>query len=136
MCLAIPMTIVKIDGSTALAVANGVETQVNIAMTPDIKINEKVLVHAGFVIEKLDEEQAREIVEQAKARAKEIVGAAGQEAETLAVRQVVGQQRMPQLVCYREPLTLGGAGPRKEDRALGLEVIHDDRGLDRALRVH
>lgn len=63
MCLAIPMTIVKIDGSTALAVANGVETQVNIAMTPDIKINEKVLVHAGFVIEKLDEEQAREIEE-------------------------------------------------------------------------
>ncbi len=63
MCLAIPMTIIKIDGATALAVANGVETQVNIAMTPDIKINEKVLVHAGFVIEKLDEESAREIEE-------------------------------------------------------------------------
>lgn len=63
MCLAIPMTIIKIDGATAVASANGVETEVNCAMTPDIKISDKVLVHAGFVIEKLDEEQAREIEE-------------------------------------------------------------------------
>lgn len=63
MCLAIPMTIIRIDGATALALANGVETEVNCAMTPDIKINDKVLVHAGFVIEKLDEDQAREIEE-------------------------------------------------------------------------
>jgi hydrogenase expression/formation protein HypC len=61
MCLAIPMTIVKIEGNTAIASVNGVETEVNYAMTPDIKLNDKVLVHAGFIIEKLDEEQAREI---------------------------------------------------------------------------
>ena len=63
MCLAIPMTITKIDGSYAIATANGVETQVNYAMMPDIKLNDQVLVHAGFIIEKLDEEQAREINE-------------------------------------------------------------------------
>lgn len=63
MCLAIPMTIVKIDGDYAIAMANGVETQINYAMMPDLKLNDKVLVHAGFVIEKLDEEQAREIEE-------------------------------------------------------------------------
>jgi hydrogenase assembly chaperone HypC/HupF len=63
MCLAIPMTITKIEGSYATAMANGVETQVNFAMMPDIKINDKVLVHAGFIIEKLDAEQAREIEE-------------------------------------------------------------------------
>jgi len=63
MCLAIPMTIIKIEGSYATAMANGVETQVNYAMMPDIKLNDKVLVHAGFIIEKLDEEQAREIEE-------------------------------------------------------------------------
>lgn len=63
MCLAIPMTIVKIEGATAVAIANGVETEVNCAMTPDIKLNDKVLVHAGFVIEKLDPEQAKEIEE-------------------------------------------------------------------------
>lgn len=63
MCLAIPMTIVKIEGNYAIAMANGVETQVNYAMQPDLQLNDKVLVHAGFIIEKLDEEQAREIEE-------------------------------------------------------------------------
>lgn len=63
MCLAIPMTITKIDGNYAIAAANGVETRVNYAMMPDIKLNDKVLVHAGFIIEKLDEQQAREIEE-------------------------------------------------------------------------
>lgn len=63
MCLAIPMTIVKIEGNHAIAAVNGVETEVNYAMAPDIKLNDKVLVHAGFIIEKLDEEQAREIEE-------------------------------------------------------------------------
>ncbi len=57
------MTITRIEGSTAIAMANGVETEVNYAMAPDIKINDKVLVHAGFIIEKLDEQQAREIEE-------------------------------------------------------------------------
>jgi hydrogenase expression/formation protein HypC len=57
------MTIVKIDKDYATAAANGVETLVNYAMTPDIKLNDKVLVHAGFIIEKLDEAQAREIEE-------------------------------------------------------------------------
>jgi len=63
MCLAIPMTIIKIDKIYATATANGVETLVNYDMTPDIKLNDKVLVHAGFIIEKLDEAQAREIEE-------------------------------------------------------------------------
>lgn len=63
MCLAIPMTITKIDPGYAIASANGVETQVNYAMLPDIQLNDKVLVHAGFIIEKLDEQQAREIEE-------------------------------------------------------------------------
>lgn len=63
MCLAIPMTITRIEENYAIAMANGVETQVNYAMMPDIKLKDKVLVHAGFIIEKLDEEQAREIEE-------------------------------------------------------------------------
>lgn len=63
MCLAIPMTIVEINGPYAVAEAQGVRTDVSIALAPDLKLNDKVLVHAGFVIEKLDEEAAREIEE-------------------------------------------------------------------------
>jgi hydrogenase expression/formation protein HypC len=59
MCLAVPMTIERFEGNYAVASAKGVEVLVNYAMTPDLKIKDKVLVHAGFVIEKLDEDQAK-----------------------------------------------------------------------------
>jgi len=61
MCLAVPMEIVKIEGSTALAESKGVQTPVDITLTPDIKLGDKVLIHAGFIIEKLDPEAAKEI---------------------------------------------------------------------------
>ncbi len=61
MCLAVPMKIIKIEGSTAVAESRGVETPVNIALTPDVKLGDKVLIHAGFIIEKLDPEAAKEI---------------------------------------------------------------------------
>ncbi len=63
MCLAIPMTIVKINGNRATAALKGVEQEVDVTLIPDIQLNEKVLVHAGFAIEKVDEETAREITE-------------------------------------------------------------------------
>jgi len=61
MCLAIPMTIRKVEGAYAVAEARGVETSVNCAMVPDITIGDKVLVHAGFIIEKLKAKDAKEI---------------------------------------------------------------------------
>jgi hydrogenase expression/formation protein HypC len=57
------MRIIKIEGHWAVAEAYGVEKQVDITMTPDVKIDDKVIIHAGFVIEKLDPEAAREIEE-------------------------------------------------------------------------
>ena len=61
MCLAVPMEIIKIEGNTAIAAAKGVETPVNIMLADDVKIGDKVLIHAGFIIEKLDPEAAKEI---------------------------------------------------------------------------
>jgi hydrogenase expression/formation protein HypC len=63
MCLAVPMTITEINGNRAIAEYNGIRTEVNFCMTPDIIINDKVLVHAGFTIEKLDKKQSAEIEE-------------------------------------------------------------------------
>ncbi|MCL1911104.1 MAG: HypC/HybG/HupF family hydrogenase formation chaperone [Leptospirales bacterium] len=57
------MEIIKIEGNTAIAAAKGVETPVNIMLAEDIKIGDKVLIHAGFIIEKLDPEAAKEIEE-------------------------------------------------------------------------
>ncbi len=61
MCLAVPMTITKIEGGRAVAEARGVETVVDISLMPDVKKGDKVIVHAGFIIEKLDEREAQEI---------------------------------------------------------------------------
>ncbi|TAL37401.1 MAG: HypC/HybG/HupF family hydrogenase formation chaperone [Spirochaetes bacterium] len=61
MCLAIPMEIIEISGRKATARAYGVTRQVDITMTPDVTLGDKVIIHAGFVIEKLDPEAALEI---------------------------------------------------------------------------
>jgi len=61
MCLALPMKIIKIEGTRAIAEAHQVETAVDLSLAPDVKVGDKVIIHAGFVIEKLDEEAAREI---------------------------------------------------------------------------
>jgi len=63
MCLAVPMTITSIEGSRAIAEARGVRTSVDTSLAPDVKIGDKVIVHAGYIIEKLDEDAAREIEE-------------------------------------------------------------------------
>ncbi|MCX8093992.1 MAG: HypC/HybG/HupF family hydrogenase formation chaperone [Candidatus Goldbacteria bacterium] len=60
MCLAIPAKIVKIDGDYATADFDGVKRKISIQLTPDIKVNEYCLVHAGFSIEKITEEYAME----------------------------------------------------------------------------
>lgn len=61
MCLAVPMTIIQIEGNRAVAESRGVETAVDISFMPDVKKGDKVIVHAGFIIEKLDEHEAAEI---------------------------------------------------------------------------
>lgn len=61
MCLAVPMTIKNIKGNTASAETGGVSVEVNTMLIPDLQPGEKVLVHAGFAIEKLDEKAAAEI---------------------------------------------------------------------------
>ncbi len=61
MCLAIPMRIIRIEGNKAIAEAYGVERRVDISMAPDCRIDDRVIIHAGFVIERLDPESAREI---------------------------------------------------------------------------
>jgi len=57
------MRIVEIDGSMALVESRGVETKVNTALVPDLHVDDRVIVHAGFVIERLDPGEADKIDE-------------------------------------------------------------------------
>lgn len=60
MCLAIPMRVIKIKENFAEVESGRLTRTVNIQMLAHIKINDYVLVHAGFAIEILDPKKATE----------------------------------------------------------------------------
>ena len=60
MCLGIPMKIKKINANFAEVETGGLRRTINIEMIPGIKVNDYVIVHAGFAIEKLDPQKAEE----------------------------------------------------------------------------
>lgn len=59
MCLAVPAKIIELAGSDAVADCVGNRIQTNISLVPDVKLGDYVLVHAGFAITVLDEDEAK-----------------------------------------------------------------------------
>ena len=67
MCLAIPARIIELDADNAVVDAMGNRFGAKTTLLPEIKVGNLVLVHAGFAISVVDEEDARktwDIVEQ------------------------------------------------------------------------
>jgi hydrogenase expression/formation protein HypC len=58
MCLAVPTLITSVVGSEGRSVIGGVERTISLALTPEVKVGDYVLVHAGFAISVLDEDEA------------------------------------------------------------------------------
>jgi len=63
MCLGIPARIEKIEGEFAQANINGASIRIGIQLMEDIKTGDYVLVHTGYALEKLSEEEALETLE-------------------------------------------------------------------------
>lgn len=63
MCLGIPTKIVAIEGERAIGEVNGVEREISIVMTPEVKVGDYVIVHAGFAIQVLDRTAAQETLQ-------------------------------------------------------------------------
>ncbi|MEN8712842.1 MAG: HypC/HybG/HupF family hydrogenase formation chaperone [Arenicellales bacterium] len=61
MCLGIPMQIKTIDGFLARCEAKGVERDVNLFMLndDDIAVGDFVMVHIGYALQKMSEQEAR-----------------------------------------------------------------------------
>ncbi|MDR3074478.1 MAG: HypC/HybG/HupF family hydrogenase formation chaperone [Candidatus Methanoplasma sp.] len=59
MCLAVPGKIVRIEGDIGDVDFGGVIRKANIAMV-EAKVGDWAVIHAGFAIEIMDEEDARE----------------------------------------------------------------------------
>jgi len=68
MCLAVPGKIISIEGADRLLRSGrvdfaGIVKEVNLAYVPEARIGDYVLVHVGFAINTVDEEEARQVFE-------------------------------------------------------------------------
>ena len=64
MCLAIPGKVIEIDDQAPMRMSRvdfgGITQDVSLAYLPDVRVDDYVIVHAGFAISQLDEEEAYE----------------------------------------------------------------------------
>ena len=60
MCLAIPALVKSIDGYLAEVDIDGVTRQVSLQLTPEARIGDYVLLHTGYAINVIDEDEAQE----------------------------------------------------------------------------
>ena len=62
MCVGVPMQVVSIDNNgSAVTEMDGVRREASLMLLSDeVKVGDFVIVHAGFAISRLDEEDARE----------------------------------------------------------------------------
>jgi hydrogenase expression/formation protein HypC len=61
MCLAVPMKVRSVDGFNAVCEAKGIEREVSLFMLQgeEVAPGDHVLVHVGYAIQKVSEEDAR-----------------------------------------------------------------------------
>ncbi len=60
MCLAVPLRVKSIDGTVAEVELSGVSRRISLILTPEASVGDYVLVHTGFAIGVLDEEEAQQ----------------------------------------------------------------------------
>lgn len=58
MCLAIPLRLVELNGNEAVAEANGVRRTIRVDFIREPKVGDYIIAHAGFAIERMNEQQA------------------------------------------------------------------------------
>jgi len=62
MCLSVPAKIVSLEGNVATVSVDGALFRAGIQMIENPVVGEYILLHAGFAIQKLNEEEARQTI--------------------------------------------------------------------------
>jgi hydrogenase expression/formation protein HypC len=62
MCVAIPARVKSIEGLTADVEVGGISRKISVQLTPEVQRDDYVLVHAGFAIQVVDQQEARETI--------------------------------------------------------------------------
>jgi hydrogenase expression/formation protein HypC len=60
MCLAVPARVLAIHGREAEVDIGGVRRRISVALTPEARTGDYVLIHTGFAINIVDEQEAQE----------------------------------------------------------------------------
>jgi len=63
MCIAIPGKVIEIEYPFAVVDFKGTRKKIRIDLLEDVKEGDWVLVHVGFAIQKVDEEEAKKTAE-------------------------------------------------------------------------
>jgi hydrogenase expression/formation protein HypC len=58
MCLGIPAKIISLHGDYAVASINGASINIGIQLVENLNAGDYVLIHTGYALEKIDEEEA------------------------------------------------------------------------------
>ncbi|MBG9450715.1 hydrogenase assembly protein HypC [Cytobacillus firmus] len=64
MCIGVPSKVIKLEENRALVDVMGSKIYVGILFVPEVKINDYVLLHAGQAMTIINEEYARESIEE------------------------------------------------------------------------
>lgn len=60
MCLSMPAKVVEINGDIAKASVGGTIIEAGLHMLDDVQVGDYILVHTGFALQKISEEEAEE----------------------------------------------------------------------------
>lgn len=60
MCLSIPAKVVSVNGDMAMVSVGGTEYEASLQLLDDVKVGEYILLHTGFAIQRISEEEAIE----------------------------------------------------------------------------
>lgn len=63
MCLAIPGKLITVDGMMGIVELGGVRRKTSLQLVPEAVAGDYVLVHAGFAIQVIDAQEARQTLE-------------------------------------------------------------------------
>lgn len=63
MCLGVPGRIEELRGREAIVDVGGIKREISVELLPDIKEGDYVIIHAGFAISKIDEEEVEAMLD-------------------------------------------------------------------------
>ncbi len=63
MCLGIPGKVIEIEKNVAKVDVGGLLRDISLDLCPEVSVGEYVLIHTGFAIQKVDEEEAIETLD-------------------------------------------------------------------------